>query len=144
MHVILTHEQADFDAVAAMLAARLLEADSHAVLPRRTNRNVHAFLALYGDELPFEAMDDLPRQRVDRVTLVDTQSMPSIRGVGGSTRIHVVDHHPRNKPLPPGWTVAVEGVGAHDAHPVGHPVGQTRDGELVGEVLQGVARRLWK
>jgi tRNA nucleotidyltransferase (CCA-adding enzyme) len=112
MHLILTHEQADFDALAAMLAARLLEADSHAVLPHRMNRNVHAFLALYGDALPFESMDDLPRGRVDRVTLVDTQTMPTTRGVGTHTRVHAVDHHPPHKTLPRGWTVAVDAVGA--------------------------------
>ncbi|MBN2086109.1 MAG: CBS domain-containing protein [Anaerolineales bacterium] len=112
MHLILTHEQADFDALAAMLAARLLEADSHAVLPHRTNRNVHAFLALYGDALPFETMDDLPRGRVDRVTLVDTQSMPTVRGVSAATRVHAVDHHPPHKTMPQGWTSAVDTVGA--------------------------------
>jgi tRNA nucleotidyltransferase (CCA-adding enzyme) len=112
MHLILTHEQADFDALAAMLAARLLEADSRAVLPHRTNRNVHAFLALYGDALALESMDDLPHERVDRVTLVDTQSMPTVRGVGNATRVHVVDHHPLHKDLPQGWTAAVDSVGA--------------------------------
>jgi tRNA nucleotidyltransferase (CCA-adding enzyme) len=112
MHLILTHEQADFDALAAMLAARLLEADALAVLPHRLNRNVHAFLALYGDALPFESMDDLPRERVDRVTLVDTQTMPTTRGVGTHTRVHAVDHHPPHKTLPQGWTIAVDAVGA--------------------------------
>jgi tRNA nucleotidyltransferase (CCA-adding enzyme) len=112
MHLILTHEQADFDALAALLAARLLEADSRAVLPHRANRNVHAFLALYGDALALESMDDLPRERVDRVTLVDTQSMPTVRGVGNATRVHVVDHHPLRKDLPQGWTAAVDAIGA--------------------------------
>ena len=112
MHLILTHEQADFDSLGAMLAARLLEADSHAVLPHRLNRNVHAFLALYGDALPFESMDDLPRGKVDRVTLVDTQAMPAVRGLGAGTRVHVVDHHPPHKNLPEGWTSAVDTVGA--------------------------------
>ncbi len=112
MHLILTHEQADFDALGAMLAARLLEPDALAVLPHRLNRNVHAFLALYGDALPFESMDDLPRGRVDRVTLVDTQAMPTVRGVGAGTRVHAVDHHPPHKDLPQGWTSAVDAVGA--------------------------------
>lgn len=112
MHLILTHEQADFDALAALLAARLLEPESRAVLPHRTNRNVHAFLALYGDELPLESLDDIPKERVDRVTLVDTQSMPTIRGVGNHTRVHVVDHHSLHKSPPPGWTAAVDSVGA--------------------------------
>lgn len=112
MHLILTHEQADFDALAALLAARLLEPESRAVLPHRTNRNVHAFLALYGDEMPLESPDDLPKERVERVTLVDTQSMPTVRGVGEHTRVHVVDHHPVHKSAPPGWTADVDSVGA--------------------------------
>jgi tRNA nucleotidyltransferase (CCA-adding enzyme) len=128
MHLILTHEQADFDALAALLAARLLEPESRAVLPHRTNRNVHAFLALYGDELPLEGADDLPKERVDRVTLVDTQSLPTIRGVGDHTRVHVVDHHPVHKSAPPGWTAAVDTVGACTT--------------LLVESLQAVARPL--
>jgi tRNA nucleotidyltransferase (CCA-adding enzyme) len=112
MHLILTHEQADFDALAALLAARLLEPDSHAVIPHRTNRNVHAFLALYGDEFPLETLDDVPKERIDRVTLVDTQTMPAVRGIGDHTRVHVVDHHPVHKSMPAGWTAAVETVGA--------------------------------
>ena len=112
MHLILTHEQADFDALASLLAARILEPDSHAVLPHRANRNVRAFLTLYGEALPLDSMEDLPRDRVDRVTLVDTQTMPTIHGVGNHTRIHVVDHHPPHKPLAAGWTSAIELVGA--------------------------------
>jgi tRNA nucleotidyltransferase (CCA-adding enzyme) len=112
MHIILTHEQVDFDALAALLGARLLEPDSHAVLPRRTNRNVHAFLALYGEDLPLEPADELPKGRVDRVTLVDTQALPAVRGVGAATRVHVVDHHPMHKPLPAEWTATVDPVGA--------------------------------
>jgi tRNA nucleotidyltransferase (CCA-adding enzyme) len=112
MQLILTHEQADFDALAALLAARLLEPDARAVLPRRLNRNVRAFLALYGDDLPVESADDLPRERIERVTLVDTQSMPTIRGVDKRTQVHVVDHHPLHKPLPAGWTAVLEPLGA--------------------------------
>ena len=43
MDVILTHEQADFDALGALLGAYLLSERSWAVLPRRLNRNVRAF-----------------------------------------------------------------------------------------------------
>lgn len=112
MHLILTHEQADFDAVAASLATRLLEPDATVALPRRINRNVRAFLALYGEEFPVESIDDLPRTRLERVTLVDTQTLPTVRGLGKDTRVHVVDHHPLHKPLPSGWTAAIEPLGA--------------------------------
>jgi tRNA nucleotidyltransferase (CCA-adding enzyme) len=112
MHLILTHEQADFDAVAALIATRLLEPDAAAVLPRRTNRNVRAFLALYGEEFFIESADDLSRERVERITLVDTQTLPTIRGAGRQTRVHVIDHHPLHKPLPAGWTAVIEPLGA--------------------------------
>src|SRR3989304_2513225 len=75
MNLILTHEQGDFDAVGALLAARLLDPEARAVLPRRLNRNVRAFLTLYGDRLPLTTFDELPRERIERVTLGDTQSL---------------------------------------------------------------------
>ncbi len=41
--VILTHENADFDAIAALVAAARLYPEAVAVLPRRVNRNVRHF-----------------------------------------------------------------------------------------------------
>ncbi|HMK08812.1 MAG TPA: CBS domain-containing protein [Anaerolineales bacterium] len=112
MHLILTHEQADFDAVAALLAARLLDPQARAVLPRRVNRNVRAFLTLYGDRLPFTTHDELPPERVGRVTLVDTQSLPSLKGLEKGAQVHVVDHHPATTGIDPTWTLHLDEVGA--------------------------------
>jgi tRNA nucleotidyltransferase (CCA-adding enzyme) len=61
MHLVCTHEQADFDAVASLLGVRLLDPEAMPVLPRRVNRNVRAFVTLYGDHLPFVEFDELPR-----------------------------------------------------------------------------------
>src|SRR3972149_3053167 len=94
MRLILTHEQADFDALGAALGARLLDPDAIAVLPRRLNRNVQAYLTLYGDSLPFVELRDLPRRKVEQVTLVDTQALGSVRGLTAATRVVVIDHHP--------------------------------------------------
>ncbi len=85
MRVILTHEQADFDAIAALLGARLLDEDALAVLPRRMNRNTRAYLALYSAELPFYDPRDLPAEAIDAVTLVDTQSLVTIKGLSKAT-----------------------------------------------------------
>ncbi|HKZ55570.1 MAG TPA: CBS domain-containing protein [Anaerolineales bacterium] len=112
MRLILTHEQADFDAVASQLAAAMLDPSATPVLPRRLNRNVRAFLTLYGAELPFTEFDDLPRARIEEVTLVDSQSLTSLRGLGAHTRVHVVDHHPLSPGLNPAWSSHVEEVGA--------------------------------
>ena len=113
MHIILTHEQADFDALASLLAAHLLDDSALPVLPRRMNRNVRAFLTLYGVDLPFVDPRDLPpNETVEAVTLVDTQSMVSIKGMSPNPRVHVVDHHPARETVPGDWGITFEDVGA--------------------------------
>jgi tRNA nucleotidyltransferase (CCA-adding enzyme) len=112
MRIILTHEQADFDALASLLGAYLLDEASFPLLPRRMNRNVRAFVTLYGVELPFVEARDLPANAVQSVCLVDTQSMASIRGVSQDTRVHIVDHHALRIDLPIGWTMITDEVGA--------------------------------
>lgn len=112
MRILLTHEQADFDALASLMGAWLLDETALAILPHRMNRNVCAFLNLYGVELPFVERRDLPVEPVESVTLVDTQSMVSIRGVGPDTPVHVIDHHAHRGNLPEHWVVTTEETGA--------------------------------
>ncbi len=114
MKIILTHEQADFDALASLLGAYLINESYIPVLPRKMNRNVNAFVTLYGAELPFcEAPDLPPNEPVEDVILVDTQSMISIRGMSSETRVHVIDHHPLREDLPSNWQITVSGMGAN-------------------------------
>jgi tRNA nucleotidyltransferase (CCA-adding enzyme) len=112
MRIILTHEQADFDALGSLLGAYLLDDTAIPVLPRRMNRNVRAFVTLYGAELPFVEQRDLPNEPVESICLVDTQSMVSVRGVSEDTRVHIVDHHPIRADIPAAWTISSEDVGA--------------------------------
>ncbi len=113
MRIILTHEQADFDALASLLGAYLLDEATIPVLPGRMNRNVRAFITLYGIDLPFVERRDLPQQPVEEVILVDSQSLVSIKGMSADTRIQVVDHHPLRLGLPKQWTVTTEETGAN-------------------------------
>ena len=112
MRILLTHEQADFDALASLLGAYLLDETAIPVLPHRMNRNVQAFLTLYGLDLPFIEQRDLPSELVDSITLVDTQSMISIKGVGPDTAVTIIDHHPPRENLPAHWSVVREDTGA--------------------------------
>ncbi|MES0359606.1 MAG: CBS domain-containing protein [Anaerolineales bacterium] len=112
MHIILTHEQADFDALSSLLGAHLTAEASIPVLPRRLNRNVRAFITLYGMELPFIDPRDLSVEPVKMVTLVDTQSMISIKGMDAETQVQVIDHHPTRQEFPPTWQVTTEETGA--------------------------------
>ncbi len=112
--LILTHENADFDAVASLLGAHKLYPQATPVLPRRVNRNVSAFLNLYGGSLPFVEAQHLRRgDRVRRVILVDTQRLTFVRGMGRQLQeVLVIDHHTPPTTLPPGWTFRGEPLGA--------------------------------
>ncbi|MDH3943772.1 MAG: CBS domain-containing protein, partial [Anaerolineae bacterium] len=112
MRIVLTHEQADFDALASLLGAYLLDDSYTAVLPRRLNRNVRAFLTLYGQELPFTDARDVPNKPIEAVTLVDTQSPVTFKGMRPETSVHVVDHHPARPDLPQDWNITSEDIGA--------------------------------
>lgn len=112
MRIILTHEQADFDALASLLAGYLLDERALPVLPHRMNRNVRAFVTIYGMELPFIEQRDLPSEPVEAICLVDTQSMITVKGISSDTRIQVIDHHPQREDLPKNWVVTCDQTGA--------------------------------
>jgi len=111
LHIVITHEQADFDAAASLFAVCLLDPSAVAVLPRKINRNVRAFLTLHGFDLPVMEYPDVERRTISHVTLVDTQTLPSIRGIGDRTRVCVIDHHPLSS-YPSDWEAHIELIGS--------------------------------
>lgn len=112
MDLILTHDNADFDAVASQLAACKLMPGALPVLPNRCNRNVRHFTALYWDELPFLQAKELRKEAVDAIVLVDTQTLQTPRGMHPGTAIQIIDHHALHEGLPEDWQAAIEPVGA--------------------------------
>jgi tRNA nucleotidyltransferase (CCA-adding enzyme) len=114
MQIILTHENADFDAVASLLAAHKLYPGATPVLPHRVNRNVQAFLSLYGPGFPLQDPDHLSRgQHVQRVILVDTSKLTFVRGMGKEIKqVLVIDHHTPPDEVPEGWRIQSEPLGA--------------------------------
>lgn len=113
MRIILTHEQTDFDGLASQLGAHLLDETAIPVLPRRMNRNVRAFLTIYGANLPFVDPRDLSDQNIEAVTLVDTQSLTSIKGMTAKTRVKAIDHHTPRQDLPDNWELTCQDTGAN-------------------------------
>ncbi len=101
--VILTHEHADFDALASLLGAALLFPGSIPVLPRTINRNGQAFLALYRSSFPFIDPDRMPRGQVEEAILVDTRTFNSVKAMDEATKYLLIDHHTHTDPLPDGW-----------------------------------------
>ena len=113
MHLILSHENADFDAVASMLAAHKLYPDGLPVLTERQNRNVVSFLALYRNGLPFISRDDYQAGRIRQITLVDARRPPQLRGVKPTTPLRIIDHHPLTDELGEHETFTGDEVGAN-------------------------------
>lgn len=111
MRLILTHENADFDAIASLLAAHKLFPDAQPVLPRRVNRNVDQFLMLHWGAFPFIRPSDWQRRKVEEVLLVDTHSLNSVRGMVKRPSVQVIDHHVGHKQQE-SWSYQVEAVGA--------------------------------
>jgi tRNA nucleotidyltransferase (CCA-adding enzyme) len=113
VQLILTHENTDFDGLASQLAAWKLYPQAWPVLPRRPNRNLRDFLTLYWDELPYVRHEDLTRRmEVERIILVDTQTLVTPKGMSDATSVQIIDHHPLGRDLPPRWTYSGEAVGA--------------------------------
>lgn len=112
MEVILTHEQADFDALASLFCAHILNEKAIPVLPNRVNRNVRNFLNLYGADFPFTEARDLAATSIRHITLVDTQSLVTLKGTSAKTTVSVIDHHEIRSDLPANWQVRSEKVGA--------------------------------
>ena len=100
MKIAMTHDQADFDAIASLFAAARLE-NAIALLPQKLNHNVNAFLVLFWAEFNLVESGDLPNEAISEVVIVDTQSALTLRGMGRQTKFHFIDHHPlRTKDQP--------------------------------------------
>ena len=112
MDIILTHERTDFDGLASLLGAYLLDTSLIPVLPRQLNRNVEAFVSLYGVELPFTDPRDLSGEPIESVCLVDTQSMTSIKGMVKKLKVQIIDHHPLRGDVPEEWDKTIRETGA--------------------------------
>lgn len=111
--VILTHEHTDFDALASLLGAALLFADTIPVLPYQLNRNVSEFLALYRNQFPFVEAKELLRGSITQVILVDTRKANLPKGIRESTRFQIIDHHSLETTVPTGWQLWSDTVGAN-------------------------------
>jgi len=112
MRLILTHEQADFDSIASLLGAFLVDSTSQPVLPRKLNRNVAAFIHIFDNQLPFISQQNWQIRSIAHVTLVDTQSLTTLRGMNKNTSVTVIDHHPEKTTIPSEWSLKLVELGS--------------------------------
>ena len=114
MKLILTHENADFDAIASMLGASKLYPDATPILPQNIIRAVQEFLMLYKNALPFIQHKDwvLGRNKIEQVILTDTQSYQAVKGIKQNTPTLIIDHHPLERDLKPHETWDGDEIGS--------------------------------
>ncbi|WP_031515193.1 CBS domain-containing protein [Desulfofalx alkaliphila] len=99
MEIITSHNNTDFDALAAMVAAQKLYPDAELVFPGKLSRNVEEFLALHKDMLKIKPVKLIDMKKVRRLIIVDNHSAKRIGKMGQlmkdpKVEIHVYDHHP--------------------------------------------------
>ena len=117
MDVITTHVNADFDALASMVAARKYYPGAVLVFPGSQERNVRDFLYSPQIQIEFKKMKDIPLQDITRLILVDVKSPDRIGRFSEILTkeglvIHIYDHHPFSEKDIRGQKEIIETAGA--------------------------------
>jgi tRNA nucleotidyltransferase (CCA-adding enzyme) len=117
MDVISTHIHADFDALAAMVAAAKLYPHARLLFSGSQERNVREFLRETRFPLRAERLRGFPLEDVRRLILVDVKRAGRIGPLAGllgrpAMEVHVYDHHPAHPQDITGSLEVVRDVGA--------------------------------
>lgn len=137
--VITTHQNADFDALAATVGAALLYPDGRIVFAGSLNPNVREFVSLHGESLPILSLRLIDQSKIRRLVVVDTCDPERIGELGrlwGRPGIETIvfDHHEAEKPKrppfvkPDNWVLSSDGAQAtsmlHILHERGVQIGR--------------------
>ncbi|MDX9841316.1 MAG: prohead protease, partial [Desulfobulbus sp.] len=100
MDIITSHIGADFDSLAAMVAAKRLYPKAELVFPGSQEKSVRDYLAQeFRNIYEFKKIRHVDPDRVDRLIIVDTRLAERIGRMSDClknprVRIHLYDHHP--------------------------------------------------
>jgi len=117
MEVITTHINADFDAVASMIAAKKFYPDAVLVFPGSQEKSVRDFLSTTPVTFSFHKVRDIDLEGITRLILVDVKSKERIGHFSKiidkeGLLIHIYDHHPLTPEDIKGQKVIIEPVSA--------------------------------
>ncbi len=98
MQIIATHKNTDFDALASVIAAKLLYPEAVPILPKSLNPNVKAFLSIHKDLLQLKTAADIELDDVTRLIVVDLnywERLDQIQGLREKDDLEIIlwDHH---------------------------------------------------
>ncbi len=115
MEIITTHTNADFDALASMLAARKLYPDAKLIFPGTQESNVRNFISEYN--IGFDSVRDIHPDKVKRLIVVDSKNEGRLGKLSvlvniPDISIHIYDHHPVSPGDLRGELEVIEIVGA--------------------------------
>lgn len=121
--VITTHQNADFDALAAAVGASLLYPEGRIVFSGSLNPNVREFVSLHGETLPIISLRQIDLGKIRRLVIVDTADGERIGELGklcGRKDVEIVifDHHEAENPPRPSfvkgenWVISDDGAQA--------------------------------
>jgi len=117
MDVITTHLNADFDCLAAMVAAKKLYPEAKVVFPGSQEKNVRDFLRHVDFPFESESPKTINVDQITRLIIVDTKQAGRIGELAdiiykAYLKIHLYDHHPSSQKDFEAELEIVEDVGA--------------------------------
>ena len=118
MEVIITHINADFDALASLLAAHKLYPEAKLVFPGSQEKSLRNFFVRSTFYiLEADRAKDIALEKVTRLIMVDTRQRSRIGRFAEivdkpGLEIHIYDHHPASADDVQGTLEAIEGKGA--------------------------------
>lgn len=100
--LIITHVNADFDALSSVVAVRKLYPEASIIVPGSQERSVRNFLALIKDRFGIEDESTFDFTKVKRLIIVDNRHASRIGKAAcllerEDVEVHIYDHHPRMK-----------------------------------------------
>ncbi|MCC6544011.1 MAG: CBS domain-containing protein [Nitrospirae bacterium] len=115
MEIITSHSNTDFDALAAMIAARKLYPEAKMIFPGTQEINVRNFIS--ENQIEFINMKEIQHDEVTRLIIVDNKNAGRLTHVSEllnipNISVHIYDHHPFSPGDLRGEVEVIEAVGA--------------------------------
>jgi len=116
MHIITTHKNTDFDALASVIAGTLLFPGSVGVIPKSVNNNVGRFLSTHKTAFNIVLPNEVALDSVTRMSVVDTNQWRRLDRMDPLQKrkdiiIEIWDHHSNGGDIEADWQCQ-EDVGA--------------------------------